>query len=339
MCATEVNSPKFELLELLPVPVLLVDREGQILRSNPAAFEQLGILPERLSEAFRPSPVLGAMPVSLDVEAVALSRAFRLHVQPLGDLWLIAPVEDACIRSLGAFLDTVPDATMVVDASGLIRRINRQVTEMFGYDQDKLLGMEVEALMPEGLREAHRAHRRGFQAAPSTRGMGLDMDLQGRRADGSTFPVEISLSPYSAANQQFVVAAVRDISERRNLESIKVRADHLANEYEALQRSRALEARLMQSQRLESLGMLAGGVAHDFNNLLVGVLGNASLAALEVAENSSVRQYLTQIEAAAVRASELTNQMLAYAGKSPFTRKPVNLSRVVKEMFELLRSS
>lgn len=319
--------------------MLLVDSEGRIRRSNAAAFEALGVVSERLDETFRPAPVLGPRPATCQVEAISVGRAFRLHLQPLGEVWLVAPVEDTSIRTLGAFLETIPDATIVVDAEGTIHQTNRQATEMFGYAQETLLGLEVEALLPETLRQAHRAHRQGYQAAPATRGMGSGMELEGRRADGSTFPVEISLSPYTTANRQFVVAAVRDISERRKFEGIKARADRLADEYDALQRSRTLEARLMQSQRLESLGMLAGGVAHDFNNLLVGVLGNASLAALEVPENSSVRQYLAQIEAAAVRASELTNQMLAYAGKSPFNKQPVSLSRVVKEMFELLRSS
>jgi PAS domain S-box-containing protein len=100
-----------------------------------------------------------------------------------------------------------------------------------------------------------------------------------------------------------------------------------------------LDFRVQQAQRLESLAVLAGGVAHDFNNLLTGVLGNAALARQELPPGSSVRQTVEQIEKAARRAADLTKQLLAYSGKGTFVVQPINLSRLVQEMGDLLRAS
>ena len=99
------------------------------------------------------------------------------------------------------------------------------------------------------------------------------------------------------------------------------------------------EERERDVQKLESLGMLAGGIAHDFNNLLVGVLGNASLAAREIDIDSPAQDLLTGIIRAADQASELTDQLLAYAGQRPMSPKPVDLSNLISNMLPLLRSS
>src|SRR5205085_1719586 len=93
---------------------------------------------------------------------------------------------------------------------------------------------------------------------------------------------------------------------------------------------RKFEAKLQHAQKLESLGVLAGGIAHDFNNLLTGVLGNASLALLDLPAESPSRYWIQQIETAALRAADLTKQMLAYAGKGRFVIQPLNLSRIVE---------
>jgi PAS domain S-box-containing protein len=98
-----------------------------------------------------------------------------------------------------------------------------------------------------------------------------------------------------------------------------------------------LEACLRQKERLESLGALAGGVAHDFNNLLTGVLGNASLALMDLPPNSPAYEPMRQIEAAALRGAELTQQLLAYSGKGKFVVQPVDLSRLVEDLGPLLQ--
>jgi signal transduction histidine kinase/ligand-binding sensor domain-containing protein len=101
---------------------------------------------------------------------------------------------------------------------------------------------------------------------------------------------------------------------------------------------RALDERIQQAQRLESLGVLAGGVAHDFNNLLVGVLGEASLALGDMPASAPGRGHVERIERAALRASELTAQMLAYSGRGRFIIAPVRLDDLAREVRELLGS-
>ena len=97
-----------------------------------------------------------------------------------------------------------------------------------------------------------------------------------------------------------------------------------------------LEAQILHAQKLESLGILAGGIAHDFNNLLVSVLGNAGLALGRTPRDSASRKNLEQIEIAARRAAELTQQMLAYSGRGTFEVRPLDLSRLVEEIAHLL---
>ncbi|MCK6447240.1 MAG: response regulator [Planctomycetes bacterium] len=102
---------------------------------------------------------------------------------------------------------------------------------------------------------------------------------------------------------------------------------------------RTFEQRLQQTQRLESLGVLAGGVAHDFNNLLVGILGNAGLARGRIAPDDPNREFIDSIEEAARRAAELTHQMLAYAGRASVKFEVVDLDAAIAELAGLLRAS
>lgn len=100
-----------------------------------------------------------------------------------------------------------------------------------------------------------------------------------------------------------------------------------------------MEKKLQETQKLESLGILAGGIAHDFNNLLTGVLGNASLARLDLPSNSPAHVSLEAIEKVAVRAAELCKQMLAYSGKGQFVVQRLDLSQLVEETAELIQVS
>ncbi len=100
-----------------------------------------------------------------------------------------------------------------------------------------------------------------------------------------------------------------------------------------------IEGKIQQAQKLESLGILAGGIAHDFNNLLMGILGNASIAQMDADPLSETRHNLREIEESALRAAELTRQLLAYAGKGRFVVETVDVSEVLRDMTELLRTA
>ena len=113
-----------------------------------------------------------------------------------------------------------PDGYLVVDGRGIVREVNPKAVTLFGWAREELVGRSVDQLVPETLRDRHRSHRGGFMAHPRDRPMGMGLDLQGRRKDGSTFPVEISLSPWDepdAEGGRRVICAVRDVSDHRRL--------------------------------------------------------------------------------------------------------------------------
>ena len=105
------------------------------------------------------------------------------------------------------------------------------------------------------------------------------------------------------------------------------------------EQKRLLERKLLEAQKLESLGVLAGGIAHDFNNILTSILGNTSLAALDLPENHKVRRQLAQIERASHRAADLCSQMLAYAGRATVLTAPINLADLIRDTAALLEIS
>jgi len=116
-------------------------------------------------------------------------------------------------------LDAAPDAMIIIDGAGTVRFANRQVTALFGYSHDEVVGQQVEQLLPERFRGRHIAHRRHYAEALRPRPMGEGLSLFGRRLDGSEFPVEISLSPIRAPGGVLVAAAIRDVSDRKRVES------------------------------------------------------------------------------------------------------------------------
>jgi protein-histidine pros-kinase len=115
-------------------------------------------------------------------------------------------------------LESAPDAMVIIDHYGKIAVVNAQAERMFGYSRQDMLGQEVEMLLPVSVREHHISHRASFSGDPHLRPMGLDMDLHGRRKDGSEFPVEISLSPVTSASGAFVSSVIRDVTSRKKME-------------------------------------------------------------------------------------------------------------------------
>lgn len=118
--------------------------------------------------------------------------------------------------------EAAPDALLIVAPDGGIVHVNRQVERLFGYERAELAGKEVETLVPEHQRELHRSHRERFLRGPLTRPMNeRPLAIDGVRRDGTLVPVEISLAPFEVEGTQYVMAVVRDMTDRRRLE------DHL----------------------------------------------------------------------------------------------------------------
>jgi PAS domain S-box-containing protein len=138
---------------------------------------------------------------------------------------LSAPTEIEFDHRLAALLEAAPDALVCVEPSGRIAQLNSRVCELFGYDREQLLGAEVEMLLPEAMRERHVEYRAGFNRHPQVRSMGSGLRLTARRRDGREIPVEVSLVPWLAGEQGWVIAAVRDVTGQRALEAASAESE------------------------------------------------------------------------------------------------------------------
>ena len=213
------------------------------------------------------------------------------------------------------FVETAPTGILICDAQGSITEANAQVQRMFGYTRDELIGRPVEMLVPEQHRGAHVGHRTNYVNHPQARPMGVGMELHGRRKDGTSFPLEISLGPLVTSEGAWISSTVVDISERKKLEQ-----------------------QLQVSQRLESVGQMAAGIAHDFNNILTAITGNAKLALNDLPVDHPVHQNLAEIEKASLRATLLVRQILTFGRQDAPKRQVIKLAPVVEEALKLLRA-
>ncbi|HEX9330392.1 MAG TPA: PAS domain S-box protein, partial [Anaerolineales bacterium] len=116
-------------------------------------------------------------------------------------------------------LEAAPDGMVIVDQEGTIIMINAQTEKLFGYARDELLGKHVEILVPTRFRDIHPFHRKQYGKSPRVRPMGVELELYALRKDETEFPVEISLSPMETEEDKLIIAAIRDISERKRAEA------------------------------------------------------------------------------------------------------------------------
>jgi PAS domain S-box-containing protein len=192
----------------------------------------------------------------------------------------------------------------------------------------RITGYALEDLAPAGWQEllhpdSIESCRRQFAEIVAGRTRELEAQLLTRDGRALDVRARIDLARDPRDGSLRVVGAARDVTEARRAEEERHR----------------LELRLLEGQRLESLAMLTGGIAHDFNNLLAVILGNARIALGETEPDSRLRGRLSRIRAAAEHGARLTEQMLAYSGRSPIAPKPIELSRLVDEMADLLHAS
>ena len=226
---------------------------------------------------------------------------------------------DAALRQseaqVRALIEQAADGIFITDRAGVLLDLNESAARMLGATREQLHGRDLSLLLVEEGQEQARAEQDRLQA-----GEAVVSTRRYRRRDGSVFPGEVSVKRLSDGR---LLHTVRDVTERQR----------------AAAEREQFERRLQETQKLESLGVLAGGIAHDFNNILTGILGNASLAALEVNPSSPAKANLDYIQQGALRAADLCKQMLAYSGRGRFVVRRLNLNRLIEDTTDLLRLS
>lgn len=250
-----------------------------------------------------------ARTATLDGQMVRVASIRDLRAQKRYEV-AIQEGEERLRRLLASTYDGVA-TTRIADRR--IIEADEGCAQLFGYDHaSDLLGLGYADLCsPESLVDVLAAVE-GDREAP--------YEIDAVRRDGSRVPLEVLGCTVLHGGEPCRIAGFLDLTARRQLEAQR----------------RQIDSRLQQAQKLESLGLLAGGIAHDFNNLLVGVLGNAELAALDLPKGHPARAPLDQVGRAALRASELTHQMLAYVGRSARALRPTDLNALVLETADLL---
>ena len=200
-----------------------------------------------------------------------------------------------------------------------IELCNRAAEIIFGVEKGKLLGRNITDFVSDEdlktIRNQTKKRKAGHRAS---------YEIELIRPGGEIRNLIVTSSPcYDSENKIIGAYSIfRDITENR-------RAERERKEF---------ELQMQQTQKLESLAVLAGGVAHDYNNLLQGIVGNAGLALMDLPHYSPVRDYIEGIRKSADHAAALTSQMLAFAGRGIFEITSVDISAMIKQMDHLLRA-
>ena len=235
-------------------------------------------------------------------------------------------------------LEAAPDAILEVDGEGRITLLNAVTERMFGYDRGELLGQSIEILVPENLRALHERHRTRYANAPVTRPMGTGFQLDGRRKDGSSFPVEISLSPVkSSASGLRVTAIIRDITERKLAEAhLQEIQDKYVRELES--RNRAVE----RADRLKS--EFLASMSHELRTPLQTIIGFSELLAEETEEilDERQRRFLNHIRTDSQYLLALINDILDLskieAGRLELRKENLDVAAVLEEALSSIRA-
>ena len=329
------------ILATIREPLLVLDHENCLLSANRSFFETFHLKPEQsLGRSFfelqrgrwdlpRVRHLLeqtGGDLRDVEVDQAAEgegTRVYRLNARHLvrqgangqtllaiEDITGLKRMAEAKYRRL---FESAKDGILLVHAvSGDIEDVNPYLMELLGYRREDLVGKCFWTTAPfDDIPDAATLMER---VKGETLVRVLDVTLKTR--DARQVSVEIVANCYREMENEVCQLNIRDITERKHFEE-----------------------QMQQRAKLESLGLLAGGVAHDFNNLLTGIMGNASLALNEGGADAYTQQLLKEVVLASQRAADLTRQMLAYAGKGRFIVERVNISDLTREISTLVRTS
>jgi PAS domain S-box-containing protein len=215
---------------------------------------------------------------------------------------------------LHSVMGSVDDSILMIDEQGTIQLANPATERLFGYRAADLIGNNVKILMPEPHKNEHDDYLARYIRTGKAKVIGIGRQVDGRRKDGSTFPLELTVTEFQLHSKRHFTGIVRDITERKRMENL-----------------------FHQSQKMEAVGRLAGGVAHDFNNLLTVINGYSSQMLSDLPADSVEREFVEAILDAGNRAASLTKQLLVLSRKSIAEQVHVDINEIVEKTSKMLR--
>lgn len=224
---------------------------------------------------------------------------------------------------LGSVVDSVSDGIVAVDANGEVVVFNGGAERILGRPAREALGRPVAEVLPGSLGADLSPDFSRMAASGAARAAVTTGEVETRRSDGTPFPLEVSITRVAHEGQLLTTAVLRDLTDAKRAEQEHAR----------------LEMELRQSQKMEAIGTLAGGVAHDFNNILGAILGNAELLQMDLADGHPGRDSLGQIVKASKRARSLVQQILTFSRQREGTQQVISLEHVTQEALGLIRPS
>ena len=213
---------------------------------------------------------------------------------------------------LQAILESAIDAIVTIDNAGIIETVNPAAAALFQYRREDFIGRNVSFLMPEPYHSQHDGYLSNYRMTGTKRIIGIGRQVIGRRADGTTFPMQLGVSEFLVDGVSHFTGIIRDITAQVEAEQA-----------------------LRHAQKMEAMGQLTGGIAHDFNNLLTVIVGNLEMLEAKLTEPAQ-RELLTEALEAADLGSRLTSRLLAFARRSFLEPKIVNLNMLVAGLTDLL---
>lgn len=242
-----------------------------------------------------------------------------------------------------AIVDSAPDAIITIDANRVIQWVNGAVDHVLGYGHAELLGQPLDILLQTDNQLVSALARSSVDQKSDAA-----ISVIGRYKNGNSGNFEISLGHWRADQRDFVTTIWRDVTERAAADAalrdardaLQRSHDELESRVEERTREREIALRqLHESQKMESIGQLTGGVAHDFNNLLAVILGSLSLLKKAVPEEPRISRLLDRAIQGAERGATLTTRLLAFARRQELKVEFVTLQRLIPEMLDFLRHS
>jgi PAS domain S-box-containing protein len=257
-----------------------------------------------------------------------------------------------------ALFQFATEGILVADEKGMITRINPSAEKLFGYDPGELIGKKIEILIPSRLSERHIHHRDKFNHNPHARSMGAGMELYGLKKCGAEFPVEISLSPYSANEGKFVIAFIIDITVRKNAEErlknysdelekqVKNRTLILEEAVEELEKTKKeLHKALDKERELNELkSRFVSMASHEFRTPLTTMMSSLSLVTKYGEQQDSANQskHVGKIKASINNLTDILNDFLSVSkleeGKVEYLPEKANLKEFIPEIISEMQS-